>query len=81
MKDVTTPLWEQQLLELDDKIGNFDAGKEADFIVMDFASTPMQELRMQAATDIAEKLFVLMTVGDDRNIAATYVNGSLVHER
>lgn len=68
-------------LELDDKIGNFDKGKEADFIVMDFAATPMQKLRMSAATDITEKLFVLMTVGDDRNIAATYVNGSMVHER
>lgn len=68
-------------LELGDKIGNFDQGKEADFIVIELTKTPLQKLRMSVAKNIAEKLFVLMTVGDDRNIYATYIFGNLVHER
>ena len=68
-------------LYLDDKIGNFDLGKEADFIVLDPAATPLQQLRCNNATDLAEKLFMLMILGNDRNIYRTYIDGRLVHER
>ncbi|MCP4131096.1 MAG: guanine deaminase [bacterium] len=68
-------------LELADKIGNFDSGKEADFIVIDFAVTPLQKLRMSTAKNLAEKLFAIMIIGDDRNIEATYINGKLVYDK
>ena len=55
-------------LDLDDKIGNFLPGKEADFVVLDLAVTPLQKLRYANSRDIYENLFVLMTLGDDRNI-------------
>lgn len=63
-------------LYLDDRIGNFTPGKEADFLVVDPAATPLMARRMASATTIAEKLFGLMVLGDDRNIEATYLAGS-----
>lgn len=65
-------------LHLDDKIGNFQPGKEADFVVIDPASTPLQKLRISRCKDIYEQLFVLMTLGDERNISETWVNGVCV---
>jgi guanine deaminase len=80
-------------LGLDDKVGTFKAGTEADFIVLSFAETDLQALRMNrvntrvaggeisSGQGFAEKLFVLMTLGDDRNIKATYLEGRPVHQR
>jgi guanine deaminase len=68
-------------LYLDDRIGNFSPGKEADFVVLDPAATPLMARRMQSVQNLAEQLFVLMTLGDDRAVAATYVLGELLHRR
>lgn len=65
-------------LDLDSRIGNFSSGKEADFVVLDPAVSALQQMRHANSKDIWEKLFVLMTLGDDRNIAATWVNGQCV---
>jgi len=62
-------------LYLDDRIGNFVAGKEADFIVLDLAATPLLERRMANTTGLVERLFVLMMLGDDRTVFATYIMG------
>lgn len=70
-------------LSLDDKVGNFDRGNEADFIVLDPNATPLQALRNRATLGdfsleaIASQLFGLMTLGDDRSIKATYIAGEL----
>ncbi|WP_133245430.1 guanine deaminase [Pelagibaculum spongiae] len=68
-------------LYLEDKLGNFDQGKEADFVVMDPAATSLQQLRWENSKSLAEKLFVLMTIGDDRNIYRTYVDGKLAFQK
>jgi guanine deaminase len=68
-------------LYLDDKIGSISAGKEADLIVLDLKATPLLEHRLQYARDIEEVLFVLMTLGDDRAIRATYVAGRKLYSR
>jgi guanine deaminase len=70
-----TTLGNAKALSLDDKIGSFDAGKEADFIVLDLKSTPLIEYRMQFTHSIIDKLFVLMMMGDDRTISETYIHG------
>lgn len=67
-------------LSLDDKIGNFYVGKEADFVVLDPAVTPLQQLRYANSATPAEQGFVLMTLGDDRNIYRTYVDGKVVYQ-
>ena len=66
-----------EALGLDDCIGNLAAGKEADFIVLDTDGSNITARRAQAATSIDELLFSLIFLGDDRNIAATYLQGKL----
>ena len=64
-----------EALYLDDKIGNFEKGKEADFVVLDFEGSSLTARRTAAADTIEEKLFALMTLADDRNIDSTWVRG------
>lgn len=68
-------------LDLDDQIGNFEPGKEADFTVLDCEATPLLAMRMAACRTLAEKLFVLAMLGDDRTVAATYILGKAAYER
>lgn len=67
-------------LYLDDKIGNFEAGKEADFVVLDPAATSLTARRSNAASGIEEKLFALLMLADDRNVVATFINGQQTPE-
>ena len=62
-------------LYLDHQLGNFEAGKEADFVVLDLAATPIIQRRMAQADSIAEQLFALMILGDDRCVHATHIMG------
>jgi len=64
-----------EALDLDGHIGNFRAGKEADFIVLDPGATAISAHRTQSAASIGELLFALMILGDDRSVAATYLRG------
>lgn len=66
-------------LSLEQQLGNFNVGKEADFIVLDLQATALQALRQQRAKSIEDALFALMTMGDDRNIHATYIYGQLAY--
>src|SRR5262249_6423485 len=66
-------------LGLDDRIGNFEPGKEADFLVLRLDSTALIARRLRTASTTAEMLFALLMLGDDREIAATYVMGQLAH--
>lgn len=66
---------------LEQRIGSFAAGREADFVVLDPAATPLLALRTARAESIEDVLFALMTLGDDRAVAATYVAGALAHRR
>ena len=69
-------------LGLEDRIGAIAPGREADLIVLDSRATPAMAHRMEAASgEIAEELFVLMTMGDDRAIRETYVAGMPVKSR
>jgi hypothetical protein len=49
---------------------DFKKGKEADFAVLDFEGSRLTARRCAAASTIEEKLFALMTLADDRNVAA-----------
>jgi guanine deaminase len=64
-------------LYLDDRIGNFAPGKEADFVVLDPQATPLLARRSANCETLAERLFVLMMLGDDRAVAATHVLGEV----
>ena len=62
-------------LYLDDRIGNFAPGKEADFIVIDPAGSRLSQRRLRSSGDAADALFALLYLGDERHIAETFVNG------
>jgi len=66
-------------LYLEDKIGNFEPGKEADFVVLDSRATSITARRLSKSDDVAEKLFALILLGDDRSVVATYLMGKLAH--
>jgi len=70
-------------LSLDHVIGSFDPGKEADFIVLNSQATPLLALRnpeaiAQTLEALADLLFSLVIMGDDRTIEATYIMGQPV---
>ena len=69
-------------LGLDGHIGSLEAGRDADIVVLDARATPAMAHRMEASDgDLADELFVLMTLGDDRAVRATYLAGKRVHVR
>ena len=68
-------------MRLEDTIGSFQPGLEADFVVLDRAATPLLARRTSHCNSLEELLFALALLGDDRTIAATYSAGRLVHAR
>lgn len=68
-------------LDLDDLIGNFLPGKEADFIVLDYEATPLLTRRLRLCKNPAEKLFVLQTLGDDRVVKHVHILGEEAYRR
>ncbi len=70
-----------QALAIDDRVGNLGVGKEADFLVLDPGPTPLMARRMSFTTNVAEKLFTLFMLGDDRCVQSTWVNGVCRHAR
>ena len=68
-------------LDLDDRVGSLEPGREADITVLDLKSTPLIDYRMRHARDFDEMLAVQMALGDDRAIRATYIAGRLAYDR
>jgi guanine deaminase len=68
-------------LDLEGKIGTLAPGREADLVVLDPNATPLLAFRNGRSQSIEESLFVLMTMGDDRAVRATYVAGQRAHAR
>ncbi len=68
-------------LKMDAKIGNFAPGKEADFAVLDWTATPVLARRAAQSRSVADKLFALAILGDDRAVAHTYVMGARAYSR
>lgn len=64
-----------EALSLVDRIGTLDPGTDADFVVLDMAATPAMALRAEVVNSLADELFLLQTMGDDRAIVETYVAG------
>ena len=62
-------------LRLDDRIGSFAPGREADFIVLDPEATPLLARRMRSARTLEERLFAWMVLGDERAVRECYVMG------
>ena len=78
-------------LYLDDTLGNFDNGKEADFVALDWNAGQLamqwhQSLAVggegpQTIDQAAQLLFGVMTCGDDRNIDETWIAGERAYKK
>lgn len=63
-------------LGLESRIGSLEPGSEADIVVLNNDAVPVLRHRLQNGTaDLAEELFALMMLGDDRVVDAAYVMG------
>ena len=69
-----------RLLHIDGEVGTLAEGQEADFVVLDDAATPLMARRTAGAT-LAERLFALQVLGDDRAVRRTYVLGRCLWDR
>lgn len=70
-------------LQVDQEIGTFLPGRTADFIVLDYSSTGLQELRKRRLEKTGQwtlenRLFGLQTLADDRAVRFVYLAGKQV---
>lgn len=68
-------------LYLDDRIGRFAPGTDADFVVLDPQATPLLARRTGLRDDPLDTFFALTVLGDDRAVAETWAAGACVHRR
>jgi guanine deaminase len=70
-----------RVLDQDAQTGSFRAGRHADFVVLDQTASPAFRMKQAHNQTLAETLFNLMILGDDRAIAATAVAGEVRYLR
>jgi len=71
-----------RVLNLEDKIGTFKAGNEADFVVIDQTVTSLQKLRdVSGGKTLMDSLFGTCILGNKLNIMKTYVYGKLEYDK
>lgn len=68
-------------LTLDRETGSLEAGKSADFLVLDLHATPLLSMRTGHASSLEDLLAGLIFMGDDRAVERSFIAGSAVSER
>lgn len=68
------------LLHIGDRVGALSVGQEADFAVLDPQATPLLARRTAGAT-LAERLFAMQILGDDRLVMRSYILGECAWDR
>ncbi|WP_224703285.1 guanine deaminase [Devosia aquimaris] len=63
-------------LSLEGTIGAIAPGHAADLVVLDAGATPAMRLRQGNIGTLADELFLLQTMGDDRSVVEAYVAGA-----
>jgi guanine deaminase len=67
-------------LTLDGETGSLEAGKSADFLVLDLQATPLLAMRTARATSPEDLLAGLIFMGDDRAVKRSVIAGRTVSE-
>ncbi len=70
-----------QALRLGGQIGTLDVGAMADVCLWDLAVGPVALRRDALARELHERLFAWVTLGDERNLAETWVGGVRQYQR
>lgn len=60
---------------MDANLGTLNVGSDADIVVLNASGMPASALKMERVETLAEELFLLQTLADNRHIAETYVAG------
>lgn len=68
-------------LSLETTTGSLEAGKDADFLLLDLKATPLLQLRSSHAANVEDLLAGLIFIGDDRVVRETFVAGRSVRRR
>ncbi|HEV7238184.1 MAG TPA: guanine deaminase [Thermoanaerobaculia bacterium] len=68
-------------LTLDAETGSLEAGKSADFLVLDLNATPLLAMRTGRASSPEDLLAGLIFMGDDRAVERSFIAGKCVSER
>ncbi len=78
-------------LYLDDRLGNFNPGKEADFVALDWNAGPMAQPWHQSLVvgdggpktveEAADLLFAVMMVSDERAVDETWIMGKRLYKK
>ncbi|MGB3644366.1 MAG: guanine deaminase [Mesorhizobium sp.] len=64
-----------EALSVAGRVGTLEQSTDADIVVLDSGATPGMRLRMETVGTLAEELFLLQTLGDDRAVREVYVSG------
>lgn len=67
-------------LSLDSETGSLEAGKSADFLVLDIKATPLLAMRTGHASSPEDLLAGLIFMGDDRAVQRSVIAGRVVSE-
>ena len=70
-----------RILHQEQETGNFEPGRYADFLILDPAASPLLRLKKGISQTLAERLFDLMILADDRAVRRTYVAGQCRFDR
>jgi len=68
-------------LRLDAETGSLEAGKSADFLVIDPHATPLLSMRTGRAASLVDLLAGLIFMGDDRAVMRSVIAGRIVSSR
>ncbi|HYH06733.1 MAG TPA: guanine deaminase [Thermoanaerobaculia bacterium] len=68
-------------LTLDNETGSLEAGKSADFLVLDLQATPLLTVRTRDTSSLEDLLAGLIFMGDDRAVERSVIAGRIVSER
>jgi len=71
---------------LEDTLGNFEVGKDADFIVLNLRATPLMAFRNssdvpESLNELGDRAFSLIMMAEDRAIESVYILGELAYQQ
>ncbi len=68
-------------LKIDRYVGNFERGKEADFVVLDDGGQTLLRHKLNRSRSVAEQLFAYIILGSSANVKETWSLGQRVYQR
>ena len=68
-------------LQIDQFVGSFESGKEADFVILDAGNSGYMNQRLANSRDFEDQLFLFALTGNDSNVRETWSMGEKIYSR